>query len=66
MGTRPGLKLILVSMSRLNQNVAGGGDARHQQCRINFLPVAMVGSPAVAVYDTVPGRTNLVEEIVTS
>ena len=32
---------------------------------LNFPLVATVGSPAVAVYDTVPGRTNLVEGIVT-
>ena len=31
-----------------------------------FPPVAIVGSPAVAVCDTLPGRTNPVEEIVTS
>jgi hypothetical protein len=38
---------------------------RHTKCRINFLPVAIVGSPAEVVYDTLPGRTNPVEGIVT-
>ena len=35
-----------------------------QSVGLIFPPVATVGSPAVAVCDTVPGRTNPVEGIV--
>ena len=66
MGTGPGLKLVLVSMSPiskcyrgydpLNRNVAGSGNAGHHQCGINFPPVATVGSPVMAGVITVPGE----------
>ena len=66
MGTGPGLKLVLVSMSPiskcyrgfspLNRNVAGRGDAGHQQCEVNFPPDATVGSPVMAGKVTVPGE----------
>ena len=48
----------------LNQNIARRGDTGHTKCRINFLPVATVGSPVMAVCDTLPGRINPVEGIV--
>ena len=50
----------------LKRNVARSGGTGHTKCRINFLPVASIGSPDVAVCDTLPGRTNPDEEIVTS
>ena len=73
MGTGPGYKLVPVSvcfisicyrgLDPLNRNVARSGDTGHAKCRINFLPVATVGSPVMAVCDTMPGRTNPVEGI---
>ena len=72
-GTRPGLKLVIVSRCSisicyrgydpLNRNVAKFLNKRHTKCRINFLPGATVGSPVMAVWDTLPGRTNPTEEI---
>ena len=74
MGTGLGLKLVLVSICStsksyrgcdpLNRDVARSGDTGHAKCRINFLPVASVGSPVVVVCDTLPGRINPVEGIV--
>ena len=51
-------------LSPANQNIARRGDTGHVKCGINFPPVAKVGSPVIAVCDTVPGRTNPVEGIV--
>ena len=74
MGTGPSWKLVVVNvgfipmcyrgLSSLNQNVARMGDTGYAKCGINFPLVAIVGSPVMAVCDTVPGRTNPVEGIV--
>ena len=74
MGTGPGRKLVVVSvgfipksygeLSSLNQYVAMSGDTGQTKCGINFPLVATVGSPVMAVCDTLPGRTNPVEGIV--
>ena len=73
MGTGPGSKLVPVSVCSisicyrgvdpLNQNVAGVRDTGHAKCWINFPPATIVGSPVMAMWDTMPGRTNPIEEI---
>ena len=47
-----------------NRDVARSGDTGHTKCQINFLLVATVGSPVMAVCDAVPGRINSFEGIV--
>ena len=72
-GHGPVLKLALVRVcsisicyrgwNPLNRKFAKFLNKRHTKCRINFLPGATVGSPAMAVCDTLPGSTNPIEEI---
>ena len=73
MGTGPGKKFVLVSVCSISICYRGADplnqmstsyETRHAKCRINFLPGAAVGSPAMAVYDTLPGSINPTEEIV--
>ena len=74
MGTGPGLKLVLVSMSPiskcyrglspLNRNVAGRGDAGHHQCGINFPSGCNNWVSCHGWKGNGARRTNPVEEIV--
>ena len=74
MGTGPGLKLVRVSVcsisicyrgwNPLNRNVAKFVNRDMQRVGLIFPPAATVGSPVMAVCDTVPGRINPVEGIV--
>ena len=74
MGTGPGKKLVLVSRCSISICYRGA-DPQKPKCRqvmkrdmqsvgLIFPLGAAVGSPAVAVYDTLPGSTNPSEEIV--
>ena len=79
MGTGPNKKLVLVSVCSIsicyrgldppNRNVTmkerkSEREMGHAKCGINFPPATAVGSPVMAVWDTMPGRTNSIEEIV--